>query len=291
MIGLLREPLLQFFVMGSALFALYAWTDAGRGGGDFSGAEIVVDDARVVELESRFRRLWQRPPSQAELQALVDDWIREEILYREGLAMGLERDDPVIRKRVAQKLSFISEDLMTQDTSEAQLEEWFSAHRENYRQETALTFQQILIDDGTDEARAQVAAERLLEALASGSAPNTLGAATLLPDQLVEATTGEIERTFGRELVTALQSVPAGEWYGPVSSAYGTHLVRITARIPGRLLEFAEVRGKVERDLIRDRLDEANEVFMDRLRSRFTITVLSERADSAFAKPAIGDRG
>lgn len=287
---LLREPLLHFFLIGSALFGAYAWTDGGPGGKQPTADEIVVDDTRIAELEAQFSRLWQRPPARGELQALVDDWVREEILYREGLTMGLERNDPIIRKRVAQKLAFISEDLMTSAPSEAQLSEWFTAHRDDYRQETMLTVQQILIDDGTDAARAQAAAAEVRDALAHGSEPSALGAATLLPHELPGAATGDIARTFGDTFAAELLDMPLGEWLGPVSSAYGAHLVRITAREPGRLLGLAEVRTEVQRDLVRARLEEANEAFMDQLRSRYVITVVSELADRRETSTNGGDR-
>lgn len=291
MARLLREPLLQFFIIGSVLFTVYAWTDSGRGGYETSPDEIVVDGARIEALDAQFRRLWQRPPSQAQLQSLVDEWIREEMLYREGLAMGLDRNDSIIRKRVAQKLSFISEDIMKVTPSEAQLNQWFSEHRDDYRQEMILTFQQILLDDGTDEARAQLTAAEVRDAVAAGSEPAELGMATLLPGEFPAGTYGAIAQTFGESLAAELRGIPLGEWHGPVSSEYGAHLVRVTARDPGRYLELAEVRSRVERDLIRARLDEANRAFLDQLRSRYRISIEGELAERNVAGPTSGDRG
>lgn len=288
MIGrILREPLLHFFVIGSVLFAVYAWTDDGPGGDEASLDEIVVDGPRIASLDAQFRRLWQRPPSQAELKALVDSWVREEILYREGLAMGLDRDDSIIRKRVAQKLSFVSEDIMTVEPSEAELSQWFSEHRDDYRQEMMLTFQQILVDNGTDEARARSAAAEARDAIAAGFEPAELGIATLLPGELPAARHGTIVQSFGEGFASELLAVPLGEWRGPVSSEYGAHLVRVTARDPGRLLELSEVRSQVERDLVRARLDEANQAFLDQLRSRYRIRFEVELADRpAISSPA-----
>lgn len=288
--GLLREPLMQFFVVGAALFLVYAWSDEGLGGESRSVDEIVVGEAEIAGLESHFRRLWQRPPSWEELQALVEGWVREEILYREGLALGLDQNDPVIRKRVAQKVSFISEDLLATDPSEGEVHEWFSTHRDDYVQEPTFSFRQILIDDGTDEARARAAASAMRDGLANGMEPQALGAATLLPYELSLASAGDVARDFGDGFAAELLAMPPGEWIGPVASAYGAHLVQLTARDPGRPMELAEVRSRVERDLVRARQDEANEAFLNQLRLRYTITIVSELADRRPTNRPAGDR-
>ena len=105
--SLLREPLLHFLVIGAALFGLYGLV----GKKEAEPAKIVVSAERVANLADRFARTWRRPPTQEELDGLVEDDIRDEVLYREGRAAGLDRDDAVIRRRVRQKMEFLAEDM------------------------------------------------------------------------------------------------------------------------------------------------------------------------------------
>ena len=118
---LLSEPLTHFFVLGLLLFALYATVSDESGQ---SAEEIVVDRARIGSLVSSFKKTWQRPPTADELQGLVDAWVREEILYREGVAIGFDRDDPVVRRRVAQKMSFVADGMVPEAPDDAELEVW-----------------------------------------------------------------------------------------------------------------------------------------------------------------------
>jgi len=104
---IIREPLVHFFVLGAALFGLFVWLHEGALD---APDEIVVDGMRVDALRMQYERLWQRPPTETELKGLVDNWVREEVLYREGLALGLDRNDPVLRRRIAQKMSILVDD-------------------------------------------------------------------------------------------------------------------------------------------------------------------------------------
>ena len=119
---ILTEPLVHFLVLGALLFFAYGWL-----GGETAPSqdEIVIDDARIESLKNQFERSWQRPPSRQELDGLVDSWLREEMFYREGIALGLDQGDPVVRRRVAQKMDFISEGLLVAAPDEETLRAWF----------------------------------------------------------------------------------------------------------------------------------------------------------------------
>lgn len=264
---LLREPLLHFLALGALLFALYG---ALNGGSGRAPSEIVVDRARVESLAAQFERVWQRGPTAEELRGLVDAFVREEVLYREGLALRLDRDDPVIRRRVGQKLAFLADAQASTEASDAELQAWLDGHPADYRVEPRTSLRQRYFDPARRGARleADVAAARA--ALAAGG-PGELGDPTLLPAALDAARTSELARVFGDAFAQAIAELPVGGWHGPVVSSYGVHLVEVRAREPGRAPALAEVRVAVERDLLRARAEQAGEAFYRALRERYTV--------------------
>ena len=263
---LLREPLLHFFVLGAVLFAGYAWNneDALRPPDD-----IVVDTTRIEALTSQFERVWRRAPTTNELQSLVDNWVREEVLYREGLALGLDRDDPVLRRRIAQKMDFISEELIEASPDASELQAWFADNADNYRLDPRFSFHQLYLDPSADGNEFEKRVEQVDRELASGKVP--LGDATLLPATLEDATLSEVRRTFGEVFAESLQSLAVGEWSGPVPSGYGLHFVHVDALQASRLPELHEVRAAVERDYLAQRARELKGRFYDALRERYNV--------------------
>lgn len=264
---LLREPLLHFFVLGALLFMLFAWTndDAMR-----APDEIVVDASRVDALTQQFQRVWQREPSADELSNLVDNWVREEVFYREGLALGLDREDPVMRRRVAQKMEFISEELLGAPASDEELEAWYENNADSYRLDPRLSFRQIYFNPSVRGESLEAAVETALDQLAKGQVP--AGDTTLLPAELDDASLSEVRRTFGDRFAQSLDELATGRWLGPVVSGYGLHLVYVDDRQDARLPEFGEVRAAVERDFMADRTRTLKEKLFESLRERYTIT-------------------
>ena len=264
---ILREPLLHFLILGGLLFLAY---DQLGGDAPPRPDEIVIDAARIEMLQKQFERTWQRPPMPPELGGLVDAWLREEIFYREGLALGLDQGDPVVRLRVAQKMDFISEGLLVEPPDEPALHSWFEEHAEQYRVDPIFTVQQVYYDPGRfdDEWAGAVAAARA--ALASGTEPEPLGG-TLMPAAMADVSAREVSRVFGADFTNTLADAPVGRWHGPVQSGFGVHLVRLEERIPGRIPALAEVRDEVERDYLAQQREAMNDALYDSLRSRYTI--------------------
>lgn len=264
---ILREPLLHFLILGGLLFLAY---DQLGGDAPPRPDEIVIDAARIEMLQKQFERTWQRSPTSSELDGLIDSWLREEIFYREGLALGLDQGDPVVRRRIAQKMDFISEGLLVEPPDEPALQSWFEEHAERYRVDPIFTVQQVYYDPGRfdDEWAGAVAAARA--ALASGTEPEPVGG-TLLPAALADASAREVSRIFGTDFTNTLADAPVDRWHGPVQSGFGVHLVRVEERIPGRVPALAEVRDEVERDFLAQRRDAANDVMYESLKSRYTI--------------------
>ena len=268
---LLREPLLHFFVLGACLFLVYTWLN--RGGFDSHGEIVVVDASRVATLRSQFERVWQRSPTAKELSSLIDGWVRDEVLYREGLALGLDRDDPVMRQRIAQKMRFISGALVDNLIEQADLEVWLNDNPERYRIAPTYSFRQVYLDPSRhDEDKLALALADLANKLvtAESTAP---GDRTLLPASLERASPAQIRRTFGVEFGDALVAIEPGIWQGPLTSAFGLHFVYVTDKNPGRVPALEEVRDVVERDLLQDRAQQADDRLYETLRERYSIQI------------------
>lgn len=250
-LGRLRaEPLAQFVLIGAGLFLLHAAVASRQPRG-----EIRVSQGQVDSLAALFTRTWQRPPTRAELSNLVDDWIREEVAVREARALGLDQADPIIRRRLRQKLEFLAEERADQRApSQAELERWLRDHPERYRRDPVYSFQQIPLQAsaGAGEAAAQGRAKALLEQLNGPKPPadpGRLGDPLLLLEPRYEGLpAAEVGRLFGTEFAAALAGVKPGVWQGPLRSGYGLHLLRLEAVRPGALPPLAEVREAVERD-------------------------------------------
>lgn len=278
---IVREPLLHFALLGALLFAVHGWLRGPEGGG--AGA-IVVDGPRIESLVAGFERTWQRPPTANERAGLIESFVREEVLYREGLAMGLDRDDPVIRRRIGQKMAFVAEGLAPQAPTRAELQAWLDAHPAHYAIEARYDLEQRYFDPQRRGAALAADLERaraLLEQGARDPGGVTLGDATLLPRSLQQAGVSAVARTFGTEFAAALAGMPAGAWQGPVRSAYGVHLVRILSQQPARAPALDEVADAVERDLLHARGQEAEDAFYRTLRERYEVRIEDPGPDAA----------
>jgi hypothetical protein len=267
--GLLREPLVHFLLGGAALFLLYdrvAGLEAGR------PDRIVVSEDRLAMLVRSFERTWLRPPSDSELLGLIDDYVTEEVLYREALALGLDRDDLVVRRRMRQKLEFLNDDLSNREASEEELRDFLEANHERFLVPQRVSFSQVFIHPEGNGAAGLRAAD-LLARLRDGADPEALGDPTLLPRGLERASPPEVSGSFGDDFVEALASAPVGDWSGPVASSFGLHLVHVTGREPARAPPLEEVRVAVEREWASEERKRARERFYAELRARYDVEV------------------
>lgn len=270
---LLSEPLFHFLVLGAALFALHAWARPARA----SDAEtIAVTTGDVENLALTFARTWQRPPTAEELKGLVDDLVREEILSREAVRLGLDRDDTVIRRRLSQKMEFVAEDLAaTVEPTDDELAAWVAAHPDDYREEPRTSFRHVFLGEARGESLEADARELLARLRAAGPDVDisTLGDRLLLPGEFGLERRTRVAAQLGDEFATALDAVPVGAWAGPLRSAYGLHLVLVTARIDGELPPLSEIRGTVRRDLLAERRARMQREFLEALLARYRVSV------------------
>lgn len=267
-----REPLVVFLLVGGAVFALFQQVsnDALP-----DNVEIVVTKGHVQALLVGFEKVWQRSPSAKELDGLIQNYIREEVLYREALAMGLDRDDGIVRRRLRQKMEFISEDLANLDAPEEQeLHAYLAAHQEDYRQPTRFSFRQIYFNTSKHGQAAQADAMTLVATLQAQDADvATLGDPLMVKQQFHSETEREIERALGSQFLQSLRETPTGSWQGPITSGFGLHLVRIDERIDGEISKLNDVRELVIRDWASVKRKQTNEAFYETLRKRYKVTV------------------
>jgi hypothetical protein len=270
---LLREPLLHFLVAGALLFIVFDWVRQDPPEADV----IVVDSQRAESLAAQFERTWGRPPTPPELEGLIENWVQEEMLYREGLALGLQRSDPVVRRRIAQQMQFIAESLVEEPPGDDELQTWLDAHRDQYLLSARYSFRQIYFNPDQYGDELIPALTLAKEALLAGEA-DAASSATMLPGEVVDASPSEIERAFGADFAAGLEGQPIGEWLGPVRSGFGLHLVYIDSKKPAREPQLAEVRTEVERDFAYDRNQRDREELIENLKQSYII----QRQDQAF---------
>ncbi|MEY2855610.1 MAG: hypothetical protein RL030_2742 [Pseudomonadota bacterium] len=268
--ALLREPLLHFLLIGLLLFLAYARLNPGGSALN----EILVDEARIQDLARQFEATWGRPPRAPELRGLIDGYVEDEVLYREGVALGLDEDDLVIRRRVRQKLEVISEELSGDKApTEADLDAWLNAHPDSFRQPSLISFEQVYFGTQGPDTQAARRIDATRTALNAGADPARQGQSTLLPRSGTRQGLDLVARSFGQEFASQLETLPTGSWQGPIASAFGLHLVRVSAREPANLPDLAQVRQAVERDWEANRRRLAFEENYRRLRAQYDVQV------------------
>ncbi|MEE8558095.1 MAG: peptidylprolyl isomerase [Myxococcota bacterium] len=268
-----REPLVHFLLGGAVLFLLYSTVSEER---SVRRDRIVVGEERVASLATIFQRTWFRPPTRAELEGLVQEFVDEEILYREALELGLDRDDLVVRRRLRQKMEFLHLDLVEPPAStDGELEAFLGANGDRFREPAQLGFRQVFVSPGPEgESDVRLRAEQKLARLrASGSGDEVTGDRTLLPQRMQGASEPDVAAAFGPRFARDLFTLSGEGWLGPVASSFGLHLVRIEGRKPGRLPPLPEIREQVERELVAERRDQANRRFLETLRARYQVEI------------------
>ena len=278
--SVLREPLVHFLVFGALLSgADRVWRAAGPTSGE---SRVVVTAGRVEQLAQVFAKTWSRPPTRDELDALVREYVLEEAYYRRAQAMGLDRDDTVVRRRLRQKLEFLTEPSTTLEPTEEELQAYLDAHLDDFRTDATYTLEQILIDVGRHATELELDSrlDRVLRRLRSGQSVSGDGAG-LLPNRWHEASASELTRSFGSGFVEAIDELPIGTWEGPVGSGLGVHLVRVDARKAGAVPPLAEVRAAVEREWAFTESRKARQRFNEQLLSEYEVVIEWPSADAA----------
>jgi len=274
----MRSPLLHFLLIGAALFMFYDLVSPPRPAAPGSRIELTEDDLRQIDIA--WMAKWQRPPTPAERRDLIDSKVREEVLYREALAMGLDQDDVIIRRRLGQKLEFLIEDVSTiRDPSQAELESWYKRNAAQFSLPGRATFCHIYFSPDVRGQRAAVDAARALAALKAGTSCNSLGDTALgdrFPDQnyYAERSPEEVANSFGTQFSQSLFRLKPGSWQGPVESGFGWHLVLIDTLTPARIPEFGEVdRAKIASAWLDSQREESKRKAFEAMRAKYEVVL------------------
>lgn len=242
---MLNEPLLHFLLIGAGLFILF---DALNGPEAENPNRIVVSSGQVELLAANYSRTWRRQPNQQEVNALIEEHLRDEVFYREAIELGLDKDDSLIRRRLRQKLEFVLEDVsaLVEPTDE-QLTLFMQQNEESFRLKPKISFRHVYLSfDKRNDVDSD--AVKLLARLKAGEDPSGLGDTIMLASQFPLTAQDQIERGFGGEFAQKILTLPLGSWTGPVISGFGAHLVFISERTDGRMPALDEVREAVKRD-------------------------------------------
>jgi hypothetical protein len=271
--GFCREPLVHFLLIGAGIFLLWHFLGDRR---TPQPEHIVITPGQVERLAQQWTRTRLRGPSADELAELVEQEIDEEILHREALAMGLDRDDLVIRRRLAVKMDFLTEDVSELATpTDEQLQAFLNQHPDRFSSEALTTFAQIYINRSQRGSGAPAEVERLLGLLneKAGSDWQKLGDPLPLPNEYEAAGEAEVAKLFGREFPKKLAGLPVGRWSGPVESGYGLHLVLVRKRTAGRTPPLDEVRQAVLSEWRAAQREELKADLRRQRRAKYTVTV------------------
>jgi len=274
----LRDPLLHFLILGAALLLVYALTTGAFSSGDVRRIEIGASEIEM--LAGGFERQWGRAPTPEELRSLISARVREEVLYREALAVGLDRDDVVVRRRMVQKMELLTEDLaMLADPTEDELRTFFEDHREEYRIPPRVTFSHVYFNADRRGTAAEEDARRVLAELRAETPPPDRaperGDSTMIGYDYSLATPDEVRRVFGPHFADALFELEPG-WQGPVVSGYGLHVVHVGQRVEGRVREYEVVRDRLVEHYNRVRRDRASDALYESLAARYEIVIDGE---------------
>ncbi len=284
---LLHEPLLQFLLVGVALFAAYSFQQRGRSA-EASPQEIRLSFDDLAQLALVFESQWQRPPTPDELGRMVEDRVQEEVLYREAIAMGLDEDDTIVKRRMAQKMQFLAEDVAAaREPTTGELQAWFGERSDLFALPGRVSFRHLYFSgDGRGRAARDDAAKALTEV--AGEPPGSEGVASLadpfmFQDYYGDRTSEEIAREFGPGFAQAVAKLSPGVWHGPVESGYGWHLVFVDSVVPDRVPDFGEVEAEVKTAWLGAQKAEAWRKAYAEMRARYTVSLPAPPDDATAA--------
>jgi parvulin-like peptidyl-prolyl isomerase len=280
---MLREPLLHFALAGGLLFAAYTGLNRGASAAGDGDHTIRITERELAWLTDTSARAWQRTPNENEMQGLVAEYLKEELLAREARALELDRDDTVVRRRLAQKMSFILEDTARlASPTEADLRARFEAGQERFRTAARSSVVQVYFSSAKRGDRTAADARRALEQLTRGADPASLGDSSLLPPALTDVDEQAIGSQFGAAFAQGVVRLEPGVWAGPIESEFGLHLVQVTARDGGRPRAFEDVRSQLLDEWRREKDAAARNAYFAGLLEKYDVQA------TAAAQPLLG---
>jgi parvulin-like peptidyl-prolyl isomerase len=273
----LREPLVHFLLIGIALFSAYAYLERGHGeAASPKQIRLTLDDLQRMGIY--FESRWRRPPTPEEMNHLIESRVEEEILYREALAMGLDKNDEIVRRRMAQKMQFLAEDVASaREPATAELKSWFAKNAEQFAMSSRYSFRHLYFSPDRRRERARDDAVKALARLAGEPENSKLAASLADPfmfqDYYRERTPDFLGKEFGPQFALAVKKLTPGSWQGPIESGFGWHLVFVDTVIPGRVPAFEEVEPEVKRAWLEAEKVLAWQKTYKEMRAKYTVLV------------------
>lgn len=265
------EPMVIFSAVGVALFALSFALDMRR------ATVIRLDAGEIALLASHWEAQTQRKPTRQELAGFIRERVDEEILYREALRLGLDADDVIVRRRLAQKVAFLNQDIVESAApTDAELREYYQRNRAEYAAPDRLAFEHVYFSPDRRGAALDAAVTEALDQLSrvDGSVqPGELGDTFMLPRVYADTPSTDLALNFGRDFAEAMRTLPTGRWVGPVESALGAHIVRIDSRQEAMAPAYETVAERVREDFLAERRRAANAAWIESLRQRYKIEI------------------
>ena len=271
-----KEPLVHFLVIGAAIFVLYGFM--GQEDAEEQERAITITSGEINWLTDAWQKRWNRPPTAEEREGLINQYLREMILYREAVAMGLDKDDTVIRRRLAQKLEFLTQDLISpQPPTENELQSYFEAHIDRYQAPDLITLTHVFLDPDKRGNRTLKDAETIKTKLIALKQPpqdaRSFGDPFMLQSYYPERSEAELAKLFGRGFAEPVFKLEPHQWHGPVLSGYGTHLVYVHDRRKAQPPVFADVKEQVRQQWESDKREQLNEQFVASIVARYDVTI------------------
>jgi len=273
----LREPLLHFLVSGFVLFAAYHALNP-QTGDRFQSNRIQLTEVDLRQMAGVWAAQWQRPPTPEEMRGLIEGKIREEILYRESLALGLDRGDTIVRRRLAQKMEFLTEDTSAiRDPDPAELKAWFAPNRARFAQPGRMSFRHLYFSPDRRGDRAHDAAAKALAELAGKPADSAAVASAgdrfMFQDYYADRAPEQVADVFGAKFAQTLFQLKPGAWQGPVESGLGWHLVFAASIVPGRVPDYEEIEPAVKAAWVDEQRAEAKRKMYAAMRARYEVVL------------------
>jgi hypothetical protein len=273
----LHEPLLHFLAIGLLLFVGDGLLNPGPERSANAG-RIELTDGDLRQLEVAWTAQWRRPPTPEEMRNLVAARVREEILYREALALGLDKDDTIVKRRLAQKMDFVAEDVSgLREPAAEELRAWYAKNGERFARPGRRSFRHLYFSPDRRGDRARDGAARAREQIAGASADAPVAADLADPfmfqDHYADRTPEQVAGVFGSKFADALFQLAPGAWQGPVESGLGWHLVWVTSSVPGRVPAFEEIEGAVRAGWVDEQRAEARRRAFEAMAARYQIVL------------------
>ncbi len=263
---ILQEPLLHFLVVGSLLFFYLSGNDT------HSKLQVSITQGKIKQLTAQFNKSRQRYPSDEELNALINNQIREDLAFAHGVQMGLIENDSIIKRRVQQKIEFMLNDSIASiEPGREELQAYLDAHKDQYTIAPRYTFKQIYINPEQHENSTAFIAQ--LQSKELNKVYKNVGDIIMVQNEFSQVSSAQIARLLGRDFVKSLETLALHSWQGPVKSAYGLHLVKIESKIPRHLATLEEIEVEVRRDFRSYSQKRAINAFYDELKMKYDVKV------------------